>query len=150
MIAKHAAKPVQPPNASAPVSVTPIFLSIQPILASLPFPEAVLSSNPSTATSTPPSVAPSAPQHLSFLLLLSDPSHNLVHSTSSQPLPGRWLSVKYEENEWVEEAMVGSLRGAVEVIGGDYVYGRMAGLGGGETEDDAVGSSSTVVGAQEE
>jgi hypothetical protein len=128
MIAKNSAKPVQPASSSLPVSITPVYLSIQPVLTPLPFPEPSLSSSSSTSTTPSPS-QPSPQTHLSFLLILSDPSHSLLHSTSSQPLPGRWLNVKYEENEWVEEAMVGSLKGAVETLGGDYVGGRMAVFG---------------------
>lgn len=134
MIAENSTKPVQPSSSSAPVSVTPIFLSIQPVLTPLPFAEPSISPSSSPSTSSPAPSAQAA-SHLSFLLILSDPSHSLIHSTSSQPLPGRWLSVKYEENDWVEEAMVGSLKGAVEVLGGDYVGGRMAAFGEEEEQD---------------
>jgi hypothetical protein len=60
---------------------------------------------------------------------LIDPTHSLTHHTISQPLPASWLEIPFEENEWVEEFMVESIRGATEVVGQEYITGRMRAQG---------------------
>ena len=71
----------------APVTVCPVYMRIQPLLAPLP--------------GATPVADKELPQHLFFLLLLRDPEHDLEHSTLSQALPGPWLEIPFEENEWV-------------------------------------------------
>ena len=48
------------------------------------------------------------------------------------------MEIPYEENEWVEEALVEVIRKGVEVVGQDYVGRRMGVLKGGEEEEEAV------------
>lgn len=123
-------------TAGVPVTVSPVFLRIQPILAPLPFPYPVPTP---LAGSTAPPPAASAPEkpHLYFLLLLSDPSHRLRHSTVSQPVPAQWLEIPYDDNEWVEEQLVGVIGRGIEVLGQDYVARRMGLLGpGAEVEGE--------------
>jgi hypothetical protein len=62
-------------------------------------------------------------------LLLIDPTHSLTHYTISQPLPATWLEIPFEENEWVEEFMVESIRCSVEIIGQEYIQKRMRSQG---------------------
>lgn len=71
----------------APVTVCPVYMRIQPLLA--PLPGAVAAEGKQL------------PQHLFFLLLLCDPEHDLEHSTLTQAMPGSWLDIPFEENEWV-------------------------------------------------
>ena len=63
-------------------------------------------------------------QSLQFLLYLSDPSHQLLHSTVTQGIPGRWLDL-WDTYPWVEDLAVEALRVGVEVIGQEYISGRM-------------------------
>jgi len=89
-----------------PVKTSPIFLVIQPCIAS--------------------PVATSASQ-LFYVILLQDPTHNLAFESFSQSIPISWLDVPYEENEWVEDKMVECIRLAVMSIAQDYVWTRMTG-----------------------
>lgn len=97
---------------TVPVTTCPIYMRIQPCLAPLPF---FPSDAPSTAT--PGSSTTDSTMALFFLLLLRDPTHNLVHSSLSQSMPAAWLDIPFEENEWVEDVMVDVIRRGVEVIG---------------------------------
>ncbi|GAA5908773.1 uncharacterized protein JCM6883_004164 [Sporobolomyces salmoneus] len=109
-------KPHSSSSLTLPITTSPVYLRLQPVLSPLP-------SVPSSLSSGGPS------SQLSFLLLLLDPTHSLTHYTSSQPLPSQWLDIPFEENEWVEEFMVDSIRGAVEVVGQEYITGRMRAQG---------------------
>ncbi|GAA6012619.1 hypothetical protein JCM10207_009059 [Rhodosporidiobolus poonsookiae] len=119
--------PPAPPSASStdgatiPVTTCPIYLRIQPCLAPLPFLP--------TSSLNPASTTPDAHKALFFLLLLRDPTHNLVHSSLSQSLPSAWLEIPFEDNEWVEDAMVEVIRRSVEVIGQEYITHRMRAQG---------------------
>ncbi|GAA6035026.1 hypothetical protein JCM8097_002149 [Rhodosporidiobolus ruineniae] len=118
-------KPPAPPSASSaddksltvPVTTCPIYMRIQPCLAPVPF-------LPSSSLN-PASTTPDAHKVLFFLLLLRDPTHNLIHSSVSQSMPSGWLEIPFEENEWVEDAMVENIRRAVETIGQEYLTHRM-------------------------
>ncbi|GAA5828990.1 hypothetical protein JCM11251_004090 [Rhodosporidiobolus azoricus] len=116
-------KPPAPPSETAssdltvPVTTCPIYLRIQPALAPLPF-------LPSSSLN-PASTTPDSQKALFFLLLLRDPTHNLVHSSVSQSMPASWLDIPFEENEWVEDAMVEIIRRSVEIIGQEYIQHRM-------------------------
>ncbi|GAA5857308.1 hypothetical protein JCM8547_002211 [Rhodosporidiobolus lusitaniae] len=102
---------------TVPVTTCPIYMRIQPVLAPLPFlPSTLL--NPAHTT-------PDAQKSLFFLLVLRDPTHNLVHSSLSQAMPATWLEIPFEENEWVEDAMVEVIRRSVETVGQDYITLRM-------------------------
>ncbi|GAA5885053.1 hypothetical protein JCM6882_007210 [Rhodosporidiobolus microsporus] len=115
--------PPAPPSESStsdltvPVTTCPIYLRIQPALAPLPF-------LPSSSLN-PASTTPDSQKALFFLLLLRDPTHKLVHSSVSQSMPASWLEIPFEENEWVEDAMVEIIRRSVEIIGQEYIQHRM-------------------------
>lgn len=106
-------------SVTVPVTNCPIFLRIQPCLAPLPFytpsniPTIV---EPVDANTTATPISPIS-TGLFFLLILRDPTHNLVHSSISQSIPGAWLDIPFEENEWVEDVMVDVLRTSVQTIG---------------------------------
>ena len=62
--------------------------------------------------------------HLQFLLHLSDPGHELVHTTITQAVPKSWLPI-WDDYDWVEDLVAESLRVGIEVIGQDYIVARM-------------------------
>lgn len=78
-----------------------------------------------TLSSSTPSTDNASEKFLFFVIVLTDPTHNLTFETYSQALPISWLDVKYEENEWVEDKMVASINLAVQTIAQDYVWHRM-------------------------
>lgn len=101
----------QPPNADASTAQNPttysyVYLRIQPFFSSY---------TPQTENSH---------QSLQFLLYLSDPSHQLLHSTVTQGIPGKWLDL-WDTYSWVEDLAVEALRVGVEVLGQEYISGRM-------------------------
>ncbi|KAI8139382.1 hypothetical protein BJV82DRAFT_627046 [Fennellomyces sp. T-0311] len=89
-----------PQLGAVPVINCPVFLAIQPV---------------------------SMDEQLVYVLLLVDPTHQLNFKTYSQSVPLTWLDVPYEENEWVEDKMVESIRLAVTTVAQDYVWTRMTG-----------------------
>jgi hypothetical protein len=101
----------QPPVAEAstahnPTTYSYVYLRIQPFLSSY-----ILQAEKSQ-------------QSLQFLLYLSDPSHQLLHSTVTQGIPGKWLDL-WDTYPWVEDLAVEALRVGVEVLGQEYISGRM-------------------------
>lgn len=94
------------------MTTIPIFLHLQPILAPLSVPEPPLLLD---STETPAD----KPKHLHFVLTLHDTTHNLRFTTVSQPVPGDWLDVEYDQSEWVEERLVDVIRIGVEIIAQD-------------------------------
>ncbi|GAA6047703.1 hypothetical protein JCM3770_001730 [Rhodotorula araucariae] len=112
-------RPPVPPSqsdngATVPVTTCPVYLRIQPVLAPLPaLPASCLAPGASEAKA------------LFFLLLLRDPTHALVHASTSQSMPAHWLDIPFEENEWVEDAMVEIIRRSVEIVGQEYITHRM-------------------------
>ncbi|KAG6869190.1 hypothetical protein C0993_012289 [Termitomyces sp. T159_Od127] len=74
----------------------------------------------------------SQPRQLQFLLYLSDPEHQLTHTTVTQALPGKWLDI-WDEFDWVEDLVTEALRVGVEVVGQEYLAARM-GWGGQANE----------------
>ncbi|GAA5973257.1 hypothetical protein JCM11641_003038 [Rhodosporidiobolus odoratus] len=126
-------KPDAPPSSSSadgvtvPVTTCPIYMRIQPCLSPVP-------SLPSSSLN-PASTTPDAQKVLYFLLILRDPTHNLVHSSMSQSMPSSWLDIPFEENEWVEDAMVEIIRRSVEIIGQEYITHRM------RAQSDAIASA---------
>jgi hypothetical protein len=62
--------------------------------------------------------------HLQFILHLSDPAHQLVHTTVTQAVPGQWPDI-WDDYDWVEDLVAETLRVGVEVIGQEYVVARM-------------------------
>lgn len=123
-------KAKKPSTLQSPTSYSYVYLRVQPFLSSFSVP----SSSPLHAPegSTPPEQ--SKQQHLQFLIYLSDPEHNLIHSTITQAVPGAWLGI-WDEYEWVEDLVAEALRVGIEVIGQEYVVSRM---GWGGLNKDAV------------
>ena len=89
---------------------------MQPYCASLPVPGEAISPK-----------APEKQTHLQFLLYLSDPDHELVHSTVTQAIPIKWLD-HWDKQDWVEDSVVEALRTGVETIGQEYIASRMSWL----------------------
>jgi len=53
---------------------------------------------------------------LQFVVHLFDPEHQLVHTTITQAIPGKWLEL-WDDYDWVEDLVAEALRVGVEVIG---------------------------------
>lgn len=88
-----------------------------------------------TASASESSPKPASTQtNLQFILHLSDPAHQLVHTTITQAVPGQWLEL-WDQYDWVEDLVAEALRVGVEVIGQEYVVARM---GWGIKETSAV------------
>ncbi|GFZ47466.1 hypothetical protein JCM24511_05210 [Saitozyma sp. JCM 24511] len=117
------------PNPNVPVTTVPIFLHLQPLLAplSIPEPPILLLTDPaaSSATTSTSSSSKEPAKHLHFIISLHDPAHSLRFTTTTQPVPGDWLEVEYEQSDWVEERLVDVLKTGIEVIAQDYVATRM-------------------------
>ena len=103
---------------TVPVTLCPVYMRIQPVLATLPY---------LSHSSTESDKAGEDGKHLFFILLLRDPTNSLIHRTLTQSIPGQWLDIPFEENEWVEDIMVDVIRRGVEIIGEEYIKGRMHG-----------------------
>jgi hypothetical protein len=98
----------------------PIFLHLQPLLAplSIPEPPILLLTDPAASSATSSSSKEPA-KHLHFIISLHDPAHSLRFTTTTQPVPGDWLEVEYEQSDWVEERLVDVLKTSIEVIAQD-------------------------------
>ncbi|KAF9459462.1 maintenance of telomere capping protein 1 [Collybia nuda] len=118
----------KPSTTQTPTTYSHVYLRIQPFFAI---------HTRSISPSTEPGVAMSATtQHLQFLIYLSDPAHQLTHTTITQAVPGNWLDI-WDEYEWVEDLVAEALRIGVEIIGQEYVVARM-GWGNGIKETDTM------------
>ena len=111
-------------SASNPTTYSTVYLRVQPYLTYIP----------PVPISDEPNPSKSPPTHLQFLLHLSSPSHSLTHTTTTQPIPSRWVDAFQEEDadekggelhSWVEDVLVDVLRVGIEVIGQEYVGERM-------------------------
>lgn len=113
-MSKHNVQP--PPTESAvqnPTIDTYVFLWIQPYATTVTVPQADGSdASPVSHSST------------HFLIYLSDPAHQVLHTTVSQAVPSKWLGL-WDEYEWVEDLVVEAIRVSVEVIGQEYIVSRM-------------------------
>lgn len=108
-----------PPKESSvqnPVTYSSVYLRVQPFVTSLTLPQPVKASEE-------PTQAPER-SNLQFLLHLSDPGHELVHTTITQAVPESWLRI-WDDYDWVEDLVAESLRVGIEVIGQDYIVARM-------------------------
>lgn len=133
---KNNTKPTSP-NSQSPTTYSHVYLRVQPYYTTYEDPASppVHSTEPSTTMQ----------KHLQFLLYLSDPAHQLTHTTITQAVPGKWLTI-WDEYEWVEDLVAEALRVGVEVVGQEYLVARMG--WGGKTkienlEDSTQGTSST-------
>ncbi|PWN91018.1 hypothetical protein FA10DRAFT_267438 [Acaromyces ingoldii] len=109
-------------SAKLPITTCPLYIRIQPLLASLPGLE--------SSTDTP--------RHLYFAVVLNDPSNGLVHRTISSPVPADWFdeagSGSHSDRPgpgpgpgpepWAEEFLVEILEACLGAIGLDYVRQR--------------------------
>jgi len=127
-VAKRNPKPAATESSGAqnPTTYSYVYLRIQPFYITLPQPASASGSTPEPLAS------------LQFLLYLSDPAHNLSHSTVTQIIPGKWMGL-WDEYEWVEDLCVEALRVGVEVLGQEYIAARM-GWGQGKEETPAESS----------
>ncbi|CAL1696452.1 unnamed protein product [Somion occarium] len=109
---------IQPPPATSsaqnPTTYSYVYIRIQPFITSVALPES--STSPEGSAASHPS--------LQFILYLSDPSHQLIHSTITQSIPGKWLDL-WDQYDWVEDLVVEAIRLGVEVLGQEYVVSRM-------------------------
>ncbi|KAI0307556.1 hypothetical protein B0F90DRAFT_1674732 [Multifurca ochricompacta] len=67
--------------------------------------------------------------------------HTLSYTTVTQAIPERWVKV-WDEHDWVEDTVAETLRFGVEVVGQEYIVGRMGWEKGKKTPvatDDATG-----------
>lgn len=64
---------------------------------------------------------------MQFLLYLSDPEHQLTHTTVSQVVPANWID-HWNTQEWVEDVVAEALRAGLETIGQEYIVSRMGWL----------------------
>ncbi|PSR71269.1 hypothetical protein PHLCEN_2v12783 [Hermanssonia centrifuga] len=109
---------VQPPptasSAQNPTTYSYVYLRIQPFTTTLVLPEqtAAVDNKPTEQT------------NLQFILYLSDPAHQITHSTITQAVPGKWLDL-WDEYDWVEDLVVEAIRVGVEVVGQEYIVSRM-------------------------
>lgn len=90
------------PTVTVPVTICPVYMRIQPVLAPLPFSmsASAAATDSSSKSSTSPSSSPSSDEsHLFFILILRDPTNELVHKTLTQSMPSKWLDIPFEENE---------------------------------------------------
>ncbi|EGG03860.1 uncharacterized protein MELLADRAFT_78477 [Melampsora larici-populina 98AG31] len=121
----------EPISSDLPITKSSVYIRIQPILSRLPG----LSPSSSSMTTNPSNqiqdgakgIGVMEEDHLFFLILLRDLNHSMDHATLCQSMPAVWLQIPFEENEWVEEVMVEVLRRGIEVIGQQYVNGRLSG-----------------------
>lgn len=91
----------------------------------------------SSSYSQPPAlseVSSEAQQQLQFLIHFFDPVHKLAHTTVTQTVPIKWLSL-WDDFDWVEDLIADALRVGVEVIGQEYVVARM---GWGPKEEHSI------------
>lgn len=118
LVKRNAQPPAASNSAQNPTTYSYVYLRIQPFITPLSLPTL------EGATSTDEKSPSTEETTLQFLLYLSDPSHNLAHSTVTQAVPGRWLAL-WDEYDWVEDLVVESIRVGVEVIGQEYIVSRM-------------------------
>lgn len=100
--------PQHPSSIQNPTTTSHVYLRIQPFTSVIATPE------PDTTVST----------RLQFILCLSDPAHKLSYMTVTQAIPEHWLNV-WDQYNWVEDRVAEMLQLGVEVIGQEYIVGRM-------------------------
>lgn len=128
-LVKNNTKPTSPKPSSTqtPTTYSHVYLRIQPFF--------ITRTHPVSSSTQPTTETSATAQHLQFLIYLSDPVHQLTHTTISQAVPGKWLDI-WDEYEWVEDLVAEALRVGVEVVGQEYVVARM-GWGGAAREAEA-------------
>lgn len=134
--AKNAIKPKPEISATkSPVSYSYVYLRLQPFW--------VYQTIPATSPTSPgPGAAAPEPiqtQNLQFLLYLSDPEHNIIHTTLTQTVPAQWIEI-WDTYDWVEDLVAEALRVGVEVVGQQYIVDRMGWTG--TKEEESLGEES--------
>jgi hypothetical protein len=115
-------------NPSIPTTYSNVYLRIQPYSSSYAQPP------------SPSEVSSDVHRQLQFLIYFFDPGHKLAHTTVTQSVPIKWLSL-WDEYYWVEDLIADALRVGVEVIGQEYVVARM---GWGSKEEQSKENSTSV------
>lgn len=117
--------PQRPSSIQNPTTTSYVYLRIQPFTSAIATPE------PDSTEST----------RLQFILCLSDPAHKLSYMTVTQAVPDHWLNV-WDQYDWVEDRVAEVLQLGVEVIGQEYIVGRMGWVR--ETAAVTVGEDAAV------
>ncbi|GBE78117.1 maintenance of telomere capping protein 1 [Sparassis latifolia] len=117
LIKRNATPASTPSSAQNPTTYSYVYLRIQPYMSTFPLPQSPGEVDPSSA-------GLNSQTSLQFIIYLSDPAHQLTHSTVTQAVPGKWLTL-WDEYEWVEDLVVEAIRVGVEVIGQQYIVSRM-------------------------
>jgi hypothetical protein len=103
-----------PPDAQRPSSIQNPTTTSYVYLRIQPFTSAITTPGPGSTEST----------RLQFILYLSDPAHELSYMTVTQAIPNHWLNV-WDQYDWVEDRVAEALQLGVEVVGQEYIVGRM-------------------------
>jgi hypothetical protein len=69
--------------------------------------------------------------------------HKLSYTTVTQSIPEHWLKM-WDEYDWVEDTVAETLRFGVEVIGQEYVVGRMGWAKRREMTTSTTGEDATA------
>lgn len=112
MIKRNVLPPPTNNAAQNPTTYSYVYMRIQPFMTSLTTPSRGGEEEVATQST------------LQFLLYLSDPAHQITHSSVTQSVPGKWLEL-WDEYEWVEDLVVEAIRVGVEVVGQEYIVSRM-------------------------
>ena len=100
--------PQRPSSIENPTTTSYVYIRIQPFTSAITTPE------PDSTEST----------QLQFILCLEDPAHKLSYMTVTQAVPDHWLNI-WDQYDWVEDRIAEVLLLGVEVIGQEYIVGRM-------------------------
>lgn len=125
------------PANPSPTTYSHVYMRIQPYTTSYTLPQ-----QPTDSDTAPTEPAPTQ-SHLQFIILMSDPWHQLVHTTITQAVPGNWLEI-WDDYDWVEDLVVEALRVGVEVVGQEYIVARM----GWGKKNESKGRESDTVAAE--
>jgi hypothetical protein len=139
---KHNSKPTKERSSvnPSPTTYSYVYLRVQPFMATFTLPDKADAESTSAVSLTQ--------SNLQFILHLSDPEHQLVHSTVTQAVPGPWLEL-WDQYDWVEDLVAEALRIGVEVIGQEYVVARMGWGNKAETEEKSTPGTESSVAANE-
>ncbi|KAL0950850.1 hypothetical protein HGRIS_007608 [Hohenbuehelia grisea] len=124
-------KQPEPSSTQVPTTYSHIYLRVQPFMTS----HTLAAPSPVAGSADAAAAEPQTQTHsqLQFILQLSDPQHQLVHTTTTQAVPGHWLEL-WDKYDWVEDLVAEALRVGVEVVGQEYLVRRM---GWGKTQEAA-------------
>jgi len=98
----------KPSTIAFPTTYSDVYIRVQPFLTEY-----------STSSSSQ-----TAQQALQFIIYLTDPEHQLIHTSLTQLIPAQWMDV-WDDYDWVEDSVAEALRVGVEVVGQQYIVSRM-------------------------